>query len=134
MDRPAIGTAVWVRKEGKLLLGLRTKERGYGTWAVPGGHLEMNETLEECIAREAQEEASVDIENITFATFTEHIANEHKAHYVTFVFVADWKNGDVTPDPSEFESLEWFDWNNLPQPLFVPTRLFVEKGINPIEI
>lgn len=128
---PKIGTGVWIRKEGKILLGLRSKKSGNGTWGPPGGHLEMNETLIECAARETREEAGIEITNVRFMAFSEDIDREIDAHYVAFYFAADWSAGEVVADPTEFERLEWFAWDALPTPLFRPAQLFVDKGINP---
>ena len=130
-ELPKIGAAVWVRKDGKVLLGTRIKKQGYGTWALPGGHLEMNETLTECIARETREEAGIEVENIRFLTFAEDIHKEQGLHYVTFFYAADWKSGEPVPQPEEFSDFEWFEWDKLPEPIFRPARLFLNQGINP---
>lgn len=129
---PKIGAATWVRKSGKILLGLRSKKSGNNTWGPPGGHLEMNETLIECAMRETKEEAGIAIKNIRFMTYGEDIHREQESHYVAFYFVADWESGDLVPDPTEFSALDWFDWENLPKPLFRPAQQFVSQEINPI--
>jgi len=50
--RPLIGVAVIVIKENRVLLGKRKNSHGSGTWAFPGGHLEFNESIEDCARRE----------------------------------------------------------------------------------
>ena len=122
---------MWVRKEGKILLGRRSKKSGNNTWGPPGGHLEMNETLTECAARETREEAGIEITKIQFLSYIEDIHPEQGTHYITFLFVADCVSGDPTPDSGEFYNLKWCDWNNLPSPLFRPARMFVDQGIDP---
>ncbi|RJQ35379.1 NUDIX domain-containing protein [Candidatus Parcubacteria bacterium] len=129
---PKIGTAVWIRHQGKILLGLRSKTSGNNTWGPPGGHLEMNETLVECAIRETREEAGIELANVKFLTYAENIFKEAGTHYVTFHFTADWASGDLTPDPNEFHNLEWFDWDNLPKPLFRPAQIFFDAGLNPV--
>ncbi|NPA22064.1 MAG: NUDIX hydrolase [Candidatus Micrarchaeota archaeon] len=59
--RPVAADLVIV-KEGKVVLIKRAKEPFKGMWALPGGRLEENETIEECAIREAKEETSLDIE------------------------------------------------------------------------
>ena len=129
-ERPKIGTAVWVRKNKEVLLGVRAKEQGGGTWCPPGGHLEMNESLQECARREVREEAAVEIQNIRFVTFIEDISTDQGTHYITFYFIADWRSGEPVPQLGEFERLEWFNWNDLPEPLFRPAKMFVDSGTN----
>jgi len=54
-----------------------------GLWDVPGGHIEDNETAEECIVREMQEEIEVNVEGCTlfrvyeFSDRTEYIFMKH---------------------------------------------------------
>ncbi len=132
-ELPKIGTAVWVRKYNKVLLGTRMKKQGYGTWALPGGHLEINETLEECILRETLEESGLEVQNVRYATFVEDISKEYGTHYITFFFIADWKSGEPIPQLEEFKNFDWFDWNKLPEPLFRPAQLFVDKGLTPFD-
>ncbi|MBI5644762.1 NUDIX domain-containing protein [Candidatus Kaiserbacteria bacterium] len=133
---PLIGTAVWIRKEGNVLLGKRAGARtsGAGTWCPPGGHLEMFETIEECAIRETKEEASIEIENIHFLSWMEDHWHEQWTHYITFHFIADWKSGEPQPKVDEQEEWNWFEWSALPRPLFRPAQLFVAAGFNPLEI
>ena len=55
-NRPSVGVAVIVVNNGKVLLGKRKGSHGSGSWAFPGGHLEMNESIEACARREVFEE------------------------------------------------------------------------------
>lgn len=130
---PLIGTAVWVVKDGKIMLSKRSKEKksGAGTWCPPGGHLEMGETIVECAIRETREEASIEITNARFVTFVEDLAQT--GHYVTFHYVADWLSGDPIPQPGESEEWHWFAWDELPNPLFEPVVNFLKTGLNPLE-
>lgn len=59
---PRVGLAVFlVDDRGYILIGKRKGAHGSGTLALPGGHLEWNESFEECAARELLEETGVDI-------------------------------------------------------------------------
>jgi len=64
INRPAVGVAVIVMKNGKLLLGKRLNSQGSGTWAFPGGHLELKESIENCAKREVFEETGLFIKNL----------------------------------------------------------------------
>ncbi len=135
-EHPLIGTAVWVRKDGKILLAKRAKEKsaGAGEWCPPGGHLEMYETIEECAILETREEASIEIHNIKQFLIVENTTSQNGTHYVTFHFVADWLSGDPQPQAGESEDWYWFDWGNLPSPLFRPAQQIVDRENNPLEI
>lgn len=132
---PLIGTAMWVKKDGKILLGVRAKEKsaGAGSWCPPGGHLEMHETIEEGVVRETREEASIEVNNVQLMTYIEDPRATDGSHYVTFHYVCDWLSGDPQPQAGESENWQWFNWENLPQPLFKPALDFVARSINPLE-
>ncbi len=130
---PHVGAAVFVRKEGKVLMGLR-EGFGSGTWCAPGGHIELNEKAIECVVRETKEESGVEIANIRFLNIVETIWPEEGTHYITLMYVADWKSGEPRAQPEEFQRWEWHPWDNLPSPLFRPTASFVAEGINPLEV
>ena len=61
-QRPKIGVGVIVNKDNKVLLLQRKNAHGEGTWCFPGGHLEFNEEIEDCVKREV-EEGKYDVQN-----------------------------------------------------------------------
>lgn len=131
-ERPKIGTGVYIRKNGKILMGKRRGENGGGQWCPPGGHLEMNEAWEENILRETREEAGVEIQNIRFITATNDVNLEAGKHYVTLHFVADWVRGEASDvEPEKIGDWGWYAWEALPDPLFLPARNFFKTGYNP---
>lgn len=122
-NRPAVGVAVIVIKEGEILLGKRLNSHGSGTWALPGGHLELNESIEACARREVFEETGLSIQNIRYATFTNDIFTTEKKHYVTLFVVADYDSGQPQiKEPDKCEKWDWFRWHALPEPLFLSLR------------
>ena len=53
-----------------ILFGERKGSHGAGKLALPGGHLEMGETWEQCAQREVQEETNLEVEDIRFVYVT----------------------------------------------------------------
>jgi|SRR5579884_448990 len=97
-----------------------------------GGHLEFGESMEECARREVLEEAGALIKNIRMRAFTNDIFETERRHYVTVYAVADYDSGDITTrEPEKCERWEWFSWEELPQPLFLPVRNLVNQGFMP---
>ena len=130
---PKIGVGVIVIKNGKILLGKRKNAHGEGCWGFPGGHLELNEEIEECAIREVNEEIGISIKNIRKATFTNDIFGKENKHYVTLFIVSDFAFGEVKlMEPEKCEKWEWFEWNNLPEPLFLPIQNLLKQKFNPL--
>lgn len=132
-DRPKVGVGVIVIKDGKILLGKRKNAHGEGSWSFPGGHLEFNESWEDCASRETMEETGVAIKNIRFGTVTNDIFQAEEKHYITIFMLSDYESGEVKiMEPEKCEKWEWFPWSQLPQPLFVPIQNLLKKGYNPV--
>ena len=69
-QKPKVGVGVILCKENKVLLLKRKNAHGEGSWAPPGGHLEFNEELEDCVRREVEEETGLKVKNIKFIGIT----------------------------------------------------------------
>lgn len=131
-NRPLIGVAVIVLKDGKILLGKRKNSHGAGTWQLPGGHLELFESIEACGCREVFEETGLEIQNIRRGPYTNDIFTEAGRHYVTLFLIADVTGGILeTKEPEKCEKWLWFDWNNLPEPKFLPLANLLKQGFEP---
>ena len=133
--RPAVGVAAIVIKNGKILLGKRKGAHGSGSWAFPGGHLEFNESIEECAEREVFEETGLSVKNPRFETITNDLFLQNNKHYVTLFVVCDLKKG--TPrikEPDKCEKWDWFYWNEFPTPLFLSLKNLLDKGFTPLGI
>ena len=61
-DRPFVGVGAVIVDDGRVLLVKRKYEPLAGQWSLPGGAVEVGETLEESIAREMVEETGLEIE------------------------------------------------------------------------
>ena len=125
MDReyaghPMVGVGGIVLNEGKVLLVRRGKQPGYGKWSIPGGMVELGETLSEAIKREVLEECGIEIELADVVAVLERVIRGEdervRYHYVLVDFLGHWKGGDLQPasdilearwgDPAEMETLE----------------------------
>ena len=130
-QKPQVGIAMILTKDGKVLLMKRKGSHGKGTWSTPGGHLEFGETLEECAAREAKEEVGVDVIDVRFRAVTNDIFEETGKHYITV-----WMEGKSVGEPfiaaeREVEEIGWFAWNSLPEPLFLTLENLVKGNSYP---
>jgi len=124
-QRPKVGIGVMIFKNGKVLLGKRKNTHGAGEYAWPGGHLEYMESFEDCAKREVAEEAGIKITNVRFLRLMN--LKGYNKHYTDIGLMADWENGEPkVMEPDKCEGWDWYDINNLPQPLFRPVPSYIE--------
>jgi 8-oxo-dGTP diphosphatase len=61
-DRPYVGVGAVIVEDGKVVLIKRKYEPLAGQWSLPGGGVELGETLEDSVAREMLEETGLVVE------------------------------------------------------------------------
>jgi 8-oxo-dGTP diphosphatase len=128
-NRPLIGVAVIVIKDHRVLLGKRKKAHGADTWAFPGGHLEFNESIEDCAVREVLEETGVRIKNLRCGPYTNDIFKAEGKHYVTLFVIADYESGQpAVREPNKCEKWEWSEWPPSLQPQFLPIKNLLKQN------
>ena len=122
-QNPRVGVGVLVfNAHNQILLGQRQGSHGHLSWQPPGGHLEFNESLEECVIREAKEEVDIAIENIEFIGMTNDYFDDSDKHYISIFMQARLAlNQQVKNcEPHKAKNWQWFNLDQLPSPLFLP--------------
>ncbi len=101
----------------QVLLIRRGVEPYKGSWALPGGFLRMNESVEECAFRELQEETSLEVEQIEqFGVFSA-IGRDPRGRVITIAFYALVKK-DKVKGGDDADDAQWFPLNSLPHLAF----------------
>lgn len=115
-ERPFLAASVAVFRDGKVLLGARTAAPAPGVFSLPGGVVEIGETLEEAALRELREETGVSARIVGFAGHTEVLerddAQRVRRHFVVATYAAHWLEGDGVPS-DEAPQLIWADPRDL---------------------
>ncbi|NOH68420.1 nucleotide triphosphate diphosphatase NUDT15 [Vibrio rotiferianus] len=126
-----VGVATIILRDGKILLGERIGSHGANTWATPGGHLELGESIEKCAKREAFEETGLVVDAIEKLTFTNDIFEKEAKHYVTLFVLASCDSGEPqVTEPDKCKQWLWCELNNLPEPLFLPLSNLLKESRN----
>jgi len=126
-----VGVAVVIFRDNQILLGERIGAHGANTWATPGGHLEVGESIEDCAKREAFEETGLILNSFEKLGFTNDIFEAENKHYVTLFVIAHDINGEVeVKEPTKCKQWKWFDLQHLPEPLFLPLVNFLKEEQN----
>lgn len=133
MNRPQVGIALIVRKNGKILLQRRKSKHGNGLWGAPGGHLELWESFEDAASRELWEEAGdMDITKPEYFYTANTMFKKEGKHYVVIFMVCDWIAGEPKiMEPDKTYEWKWHDWNNLPQKIMPGYQQIKNDGFNP---
>ena len=132
---PRVGVGILLLQEGRpghVLVGRRKGSHGDGLYQLPGGHLEMRETWEECALRELNEETGIRIPRAWFAAVTNDDMTDVAAgkHYITLIMVgccsADAEARVM--EPHKCHGWAWEPWDKLPPNLFHPLKKLVESS------
>jgi len=95
--------------DDKVLLIRRGKEPLRGRWVVPGGTVELGETLEEALVREMKEETDLVVTPLELLIVFDRIQREAGAvsyHYVIVDYLCRYEGGDARAG-SDAEALAW---------------------------
>jgi len=127
-DYIGVGVGAFILNDkNELLLQKRAVPAEKDHWCVPGGRLEMFETLEQAVIRETKEETDLDIEVVKLMGMCDHIIEAENAHWVSAMHLCKIKSG--TPkimEPDKASDMKWFDLNNLPDKLTITTKKGLE--------
>ena len=110
--RPILAASIAVFRDGKALIATRTKPPGAGVWSLPGGLVEVGETLEEAALRELMEEVGVTARIVGFNRHVQRVDRDDdgrfRHHFVVASFVGAWVSGDPQTGPEAGE-VRWVD-------------------------
>ena len=108
--RPILAASVAVFRDGRILLAARGKPPGEGLFSLPGGMVEVGETLGEAALRELREEVGVEAKLIGPIAPVEFIERDEKGHIKHHVVIAAhaarWVSGEPRTGP-EAKEIRW---------------------------
>lgn len=129
------GVGVIVVRDNRILLGRRKGSHARDTWAPPGGRKRQNEYPSEAAKRELQEETSLIAYRVRQVAVMTNFFEELNEFHKSMFFEAEVKPGEVVLcEPDKCHEWDWFDWNDLPKPLFPPLQSLYEMNYIPTQI
>ncbi|WGD50482.1 NUDIX hydrolase [Bradyrhizobium sp. CB1650] len=104
---PQLAVSAAIFRDGNVLLVRRARSPAKGFYSLPGGRVELGESLHQALKREVDEETGLEIEIIGLAGWREVLPSTGGAgHYLIMSFAARW----IAREPRLNEELDDFRW------------------------
>ncbi len=135
--QPILGVGAVIIQDGKILLEKRKGEPGKGKWSIPGGLVELGETLENAVIREVKEETGLDVDDPRLIDVVESIIRDDegdvKYHFIIIDYIVKFKGGNLKAS-SDAEELLWVDLAEAEKYDLTRTfRAFLQRNMEKLE-
>ena len=131
---PLVGVGAVIVEDGRVLLVRRGSEPLKGHWTLPGGVLEVGETLAAGVAREVKEETGLEVETEELVEILDRIHREGdliRYHYVIADYLCRVTGGELRA-ASDADAVRWVEraeWNSHSALILDPVTVrVIEKG------
>lgn len=115
-DRPYLAVSAAIARDDRVLIVCRARAPARGLYTLPGGAVEVGETLHSAVAREVREEVGLEIEIAGLAGHREAIVTDASGrverHFVILAFAARWRGGEPQPN-EEIAEARWMTLGDL---------------------
>jgi 8-oxo-dGTP diphosphatase len=114
---PLVGVGAVVVEQGRVLLVQRGTEPAKGKWSIPGGLIDVGESLREAVAREVLEETGLVVEPIELIELLDRIHRDGdrvRYHYVIADYLCRVVGGTLLA-ASDADAVRWVEraeWNS----------------------
>jgi 8-oxo-dGTP diphosphatase len=119
-DRPYLAVSAAVFRNDRVLIVRRARAPAQGLYTLPGGVVEIGESLRAAVVREVREETAIAIDPVALVGEREIIVHDSNGkverHFVILSFAARWIAGEVVLN-DELEEAQWMrpsDVESLP--------------------
>jgi 8-oxo-dGTP diphosphatase len=106
---PVVGVGAVILEADRVLLILRGQEPMKGEWSIPGGALELGETLDTAVQREVLEETGLEVETVAIVEVLDKIVaadGRVRYHYVLIDFLCKVRGGTLKPG-TDADDVRW---------------------------
>jgi 8-oxo-dGTP diphosphatase len=137
-DQPVVGIGAIILREGEILLEKRGNEPARGQWTIPGGVVEVGESLQNALLRETKEETGLDVKSSALIDVVDqvHLDRDRKIeyHYIIIDYVVEVKPGELKTG-SDADELVWVPLGEVEAYDLTPSfRRFFVNNKNKLEV
>ncbi len=128
-----VDAIVYVKEENKtfVLLIQRGHEPFKGKWALPGGFIEMDETLKQACKRELFEETGLKMEELTQFRTYDAVDRDPRGRTISVIHTAELEAKQLVKGGDDAARAEWLPLDNLPELAFDHRQILQEFFVNP---
>ncbi len=135
--QPIVGVGAVIICNGKILLEKRKYEPGSGKWSIPGGLVELGESVEQTVIREVLEETGLEVESPRQIDIVDNVIKDDngdvKYHFVILDYFVKLKGGTLKA-ASDAEDLRWVQLEEVEKYDLTKTfRAFFERNRKMLE-
>ena len=115
-NQPIVGIGAVIICNGKILLEKRKSEPGRGKWTIPGGLVELGESVEQTVMREVREETSLEVEDPKLIDVVNSVTTDEngkiKYHFVIVDYFVKLEGGTLKAADDAAE-LRWVKFSEV---------------------
>jgi mutator protein MutT len=135
--QPVVGVGAVIIKDGKILLEKRKSEPGRGKWSIPGGLVELGESISQTVVREVAEETGLEVYAPELIDVVDNVVRDEngevKYHFVIIDYFVKLKGGNVKAS-SDAEELQWVPLGEVEKYDLTKTfRAFIQRNKQKLE-
>lgn len=136
-NRPWLGVGGVAINGCGVLLVRRGNEPYKGFWSIPGGIVEVGESLADAVQREMREETGLLVEPVEVVHIYESIGPQESGvvsfHFVVIDYLCRVISGTLAAR-DDVTHAQWFDRSALPEPITAGAPLVIEKAFQLLQV
>ena len=117
--RPAVTVdTILISKQNSVLLIQRSDEPFKGKWALPGGFIELDESLETACHRELEEETGLKVKQLTQFKAYGAVDRDPRGRTISVIFYSFQDEEAIPMAGDDAANAQWFPLSQLPELAF----------------
>lgn len=116
-QRPMVGVGALIFRDDEVLLVQRGKEPALGKWSLPGGLVEIGESLQEAVCREVLEEVGLSVRAMDLVAALDRVILDDEGrimyHYVLLDFLCESLSDDQPSPASDVKDCRYLSIEEL---------------------